>query len=492
MKKGQFIVTIASAALVSAGVSVGTLHYNSKPEKTITETSSNSLKPQNVTFNRLQKAQITNSVDLIEAANKSIDGVVHISNFQRPNHSSSRDPFLERFFGHQKPKEQERELVLAGIGSGVIISADGYIATNHHVIKGAEDLEVVLNNNRTYKAKLIGKDPTTDLALLKIQEEELPFIEFANSDDTKVGQWVLAVGNPFNLNSTVTAGIISAKSRNINLLRSRENLAIESFIQTDAAVNPGNSGGALVDANGQLIGINTAIASPTGAFAGYSFAVPSVIVEKVTSDLKEFGTVQRALIGVSIRDVDANLSQEKELQVEQGVYIAGVNASGAAAKGGLKTGDVIVKADGKPIENTAQLQEYLGRFRPGDEVSVTFLRDNISKDTQLVLRNKIGNTDIVKKEDRALIDVYGAEMQQLTNEEIQKMRIQNGVRVVKVGKGKFAGSGMVDGFIITKIERRRVNSPSDIQAILGNHAGGGVMVEGLYPDGTQAYFAFGW
>ena len=494
MRKKHFLLSILTAAFVSAAVSVWVVRYTSDNQQDVEYKSFAELENNSTVhlskFNGYQVA-VPQGLDLTKAAAKSLEGVVLISNFQQVSSRSKRDPFLEQFFGgSQHPNGGDATLQLVGIGSGVIISPDGYISTNNHVIEGASKLEVTLDNNRKYTATLVGKDPTTDLALLKIEEKSLKFISFGSSDDTKVGEWVLAVGHPYNLGATVTAGIVSAKARSIGILR-QNNLAIESFIQTDAAVNPGNSGGALVNIKGELIGINSAIASPTGSFAGYSFAVPSAIVKKVMDDLKEFGTVQRALLGVSIQDVSADMVKAKNLDVERGVYISATNTTGAAAEAGLQIGDVVIMVDGRSVDNASQLQEYLGRFRPGDKVNITFKRGKEIKTITVTLKNKVGSTDIVKKSDQAIVSSFGADLQPLSKSELASLGIRNGVRVVRVGNGKFAHSGMSDGFIITRIAKTGVTSPRDISSILSGYSGG-ILIEGTYPDGTEAYYGFGW
>ena len=490
MKKSNLLLTGLLAALVGGGSSyLVNKSFQAQELKNQEYESFGDLKPLNTNFNGVNNQ--VGSIDFSDVASQSIHGVVHISNYQTVGRGKGIDPFLEKFFGGS-PQRNHGSLALVGIGSGVIVSHDGYIATNNHVVDGAEKIEVVLNNNKTYSAKLLGVDPTTDLALLKIEEKDLTYIPFGNSDEAKVGEWVMAVGNPFNLNSTVTAGIISAKSRNINLIRSRERLAIESFIQTDAAVNPGNSGGALINTRGELIGINTAIASPTGAYTGYSFAVPSIIVKKVMDDIKEYGTVQRALLGVSIADVDASLASAKRLTVDQGVYISAVTATGAGGEAGLELGDVIIKVDDRSIDNTAQLQEYLGRFRPGDQVKVTYLRGGKEYATTIKLKNKVGTTEVVKSGDRAVVSIFGSDMQSLTTQELRSKGLTSGIRIVKVG-GKFANFGIPDGFVIVRVEKRRVQNPEDILALLANYPeGSGVLIEGINPNGAQAYFGIGW
>ncbi len=322
----------------------------------------------------------TGNLDFTYAAEKTINAVVHVKTTYNIRQQSS-DPLLEFFFG--RPLQQQ-PLVQQASGSGVIISQDGYIVTNNHVIAKARDIQVVLNDKRTYSATLVGTDPNTDIALLKIEDTNLPWVEFGNSDSLRVGEWVLAIGNPFNLTSTVTAGIVSAKARNINIIDS--DMKIESFIQTDAAVNPGNSGGALVNTHGQLVGINTAIASQTGSYTGYSFAVPITIVNKVVCDLKMYGTVQRGLMGIQIADITDEMKKTLNLTTMQGVYVGNVIQGSAAAKAGLQIGDVIISIDGRSISSTAELQETVGRHRPGDTIQVQYIRKGQTYQTILQLQ----------------------------------------------------------------------------------------------------------
>ena len=323
---------------------------------------------------------VPEGLNFVAAAAAVTPAVVHVmTEYAAPAADQSRmqmDPFLRQFFGDQLEQfhGQQPQGGGQGSGSGVIIAANGYIVTNNHVIDKASKIEVVLDDKRKFDAELVGADPSTDLAVLKVEADNLPSVKYGNSDDVKVGQWVLAVGNPFNLNSTVTAGIISAKGRNINILRREDNMGIESFIQTDAVVNPGNSGGALVNLNGDLIGINSAIASHTGAFEGYAFAIPSSIASKVVDDLLKYKVVQRALLGVQIQEVDAELASEKKLNTLNGVYIQGLSKSSAAAEAGLKAGDIITEINGVAVNTSSQLQEQVARFRPGDKIKVSYMR----------------------------------------------------------------------------------------------------------------------
>lgn len=421
-------------------------------------------------------------LDFVDAAEKTVHAVVHVK--VRSQLNGYESPFYNFLFGKQETTTDPVPIVSAG--SGVIISNDGYIVTNNHVIEGADILEVTLNDKRTLIAKVIGADPTTDIALIKIEGEEFPFIPWGNSSNLKVGEWVLAVGNPFNLASTVTAGIVSAKARSINIFN--KSTAIESFIQTDAAVNPGNSGGALVDTEGRLIGINTAIASPTGSFSGYSFAVPQKIAEKIVNDLLEFGTVQRAFIGISIRDVTSAEAKENGVNSTKGVYVSNVAHGGAAADAGIKTGDVILKVKDVGVNSTPELQEQVGQHRPGDEISVTVMRGGKQKQMMLTLRNIDGKTDMVKAE--KYVELYGAKIKNITNTESAKLRIKGGVQVIELGSGKFMAAGIKDGFIITSVNRQKIYDIQDIQLVFQNIQGG-IYIEGVYPNGISAYYAFG-
>ncbi len=420
--------------------------------------------------------------DLSFAAETSVHAVVHIMVSQKNDYYSS-NPFYEWFFGDRGYHKDETPL-RQGSGSGVIISEDGYIATNNHVIEDADEITVILDDRREFEGKLIGTDPMTDIALIKIEEKGLSFLHFGNSDDLKLGQWVLAVGNPFNLTSTVTAGIVSAKSRNIGINPNR--MGIEAFIQTDAAVNPGNSGGALVNMKGELVGINTAIASRTGSYSGYSFAVPVNIVKKVVADLTEYGEVQRALMGVEISDVTADVAEKYKINKVEGVFVANVN-EGGAKDAGIEPEDVIISIDGVKVNSTAELQEQVGKHRPGDVINVEIKRDNKKKQFNVTLRNKHGDTEIVKKEGNG---VLGAEFEVISDKEKQQLRIRNGLKVTRLDDGKFKDAGIKKGFIITDVNKSPVYEVKDLKYII-NNATGGILIEGIYPDGELAYYVFG-
>lgn len=421
-------------------------------------------------------------IDFTQAVEQSIDAVVHVKTKEFREYAVN--PLYEFFFGDQP---QGEPAPILGFGSGVIISDKGYIVTNNHVIAGSDEILVVLNDKREFNAELMGADPTTDIALLKITGENLVNLKFGDSDALRLGEWVLAIGNPYNLTSTVTAGIVSAKARNINILRTQE-FSIESFIQTDAAVNPGNSGGALINTKGELVGINTAIASRTGAFTGYSFAVPVSIVEKIVKDLIEYGAVQRAILGVTIQDVTAELAQEMNLETVDGVFVNGIRQDGAAEEAGIKKGDVILSIDEVPVNSGAELQEQVSKYRPGEKVKVILRRDGKLKQYDVVLRNLEGSTEIVKKED--MLDVLGASFEPISEKEKRSLGIPSGLKVSSVKPGKFMKVGIEEGFVLTSINKKPVTSVKDIAEILKNTEGG-VIIEGVDPSGSKSYYAFG-
>jgi Do/DeqQ family serine protease len=438
-----------------------------------------------VQFAGNHEASPTNAPDFIKAADVSLNGVVHVKTVVENRRAGGYDPFYDFFFG--SPYRNAPPQKATASGSGVIISEDGYIVTNNHVIANAEKVEVVLNDKREYQAEVIGRDPSTDLALLKVEAKGLPFVYYGNSDNVRVGEWALAVGNPFSLTSTVTAGIISAKGRNINILN--EKFAIESFIQTDAAVNPGNSGGALVNASGELIGINSAIASNTGSYSGYSFAIPVNIVRKVVADLLEFGEVQRAFIGVVLEDLNAELAKKKGIEHIQGVYVSGLNAGGAAESAGIKEGDVILKVQATPVNNVPELQEQIGRYRPGDKVTITVSRGADTKEISVELKNKNGDTKLIKHAD-AVANELGADFTIPNDKEKSRLNIQNGIKVMKIRDGRLRNIGIQEGFIITHIGDKAINSVEDLTSAMKSERRG-LLIEGYYPNGSRAYYGLG-
>jgi serine protease Do len=404
------------------------------------------------------------------------------------------DDFFRFFYGEPQQRNQGRSkpqtFEQVGTGSGVIISSNGYIITNNHVVDQANDIEVTLHNNDVYKAKVIGTDPSTDLALLQIKKDQLPALSFGNSDNVEVGEWVIAVGNPFNLNSTVTAGIVSAKGRNINIIDDKS--AIEAFIQTDAAINPGNSGGALVDLNGNLIGINTAIASPTGTYAGYGFAIPSNIVTKVVEDFMKYGMVQRAYLGVMIRDINGDLKKDDNLKVSEGAYVDSLVENSAAGQAGIRNGDVITKVEGNPILKSADLLEQIGMHRPGDEVHVTVNRNGKEMSYDVTLANQKGSKKLVARDNQDILDALGASFENLDKDKAKQLGIDGGVVVKDVSAGILKNeTGIRDGFIITGINKEKITSVDGLRKAL-THQKGGVMLEGIYENYPgELFFAFG-
>lgn len=442
-------------------------------------------------------------VDLTYAAEKSLPSVVHIlstKNSKVQTVEVENDPFSDffsdpfGFFGNPqgnggKQRRSVRTPKQQGSGSGVIISADGYIVTNNHVVADADELTVTLNDNKEYSARIIGTDKASDLALIKIDGKNLPAITIANSDDIKVGEWVLAVGNPFNLTNTVTAGIVSAKARSLY-----QN-GVESFIQTDAAINPGNSGGALVNTRGELIGINAMLYSQTGSFSGYGFAIPTSIMNKVVADLKQYGTVQRALIGIQGQDVKNYVDAKKDkgedidLGTMEGIYVAKVTEESTAEEAGMKEGDVITAIDGKPVNKMAELQEVLAKKRPGDKVTVTYLRDKKKATKTVTLKNEKGNTQVVKKAD---LDVLGGNFRAITNAQKEQLNIGYGLEVLKVNSGRLKTAGITKGFIIQRVNDNAVKTIDDLQNAVKEASTSKdpvLYIQGVYPTGKKAYFA---
>jgi serine protease Do len=427
-----------------------------------------------------------------DASENTINSVVHVTT-KVVKTTFQRDIFQEFFYG---PGAGGREFKQygSGSGSGVIVSSEGYIVTNNHVIDDASEIEVTLNDNSKYTAKVIGTDPSTDIAVLKIEAKDLSPISLGNSDDLRIGEWVLAVGNPFNLTSTVTAGIVSAKARNINLLSDRAGQAtvpIESFIQTDAAVNPGNSGGALVNTRGELVGINTAIASQTGSYSGYSFAVPVNLVQKVMRDLIDYGVVQRGYLGVQINNINQELKEKENLPNLKGVFLAKVIDDGSADKAGLKDGDVILKIGSKEVNSVAELQEEIGKRRPGDKVTITVRRKNGNEEVKdLVLRNKDGETKLVSKEEVSRNAALGATFRELTEKEKKELNVKNGVKIESLSAGKLKSVGLREGMVITKVNNELITNVEQLTLKL-NNKNSGVLLEVLTESGKRDYVGFG-
>ena len=440
-------------------------------------------------------------VDLTYAAEKALPAVVHIKYVQNSKTKTvevQSDPFGDffsdpfGFFGNPNGGTQRRQVQTPkreATGSGVIISNDGYIVTNNHVVEGADELTVTLNDNREYSARIIGTDKTTDLALIKVSAKDLPTLPIGDSNNLKVGEWVLAVGNPFNLNSTVTAGIVSAKARSLGAN------GVESFIQTDAAINAGNSGGALVNTKGELVGINAMLYSQTGSYSGYGFAIPTNIMNKVVDDLKKYGTVQRAILDIKGSDVHNYIDAQKDkgekidLGTNDGIYIAEVTEGGAGEAAGLQKGDVITNIDGKKVTKMSELQEYLNGKRPGDKVSITYLRNKKSITKSTTLKNAQGNTNVVKPAD---IDVLGGNFREITAEQKQNLNISYGLEVLKVNNGALKEAGINRGFIIQKINDEPIKTLDELQAIVKKASTSKepvLFIQGIYSTGKKAYFA---
>lgn len=438
-------------------------------------------------------------VDLTVAAEKALPCVVHIKYLQnsKVQEVEMQDPFGDMFdpfgfFGRGQGQNQKRKVQTPkkeGAGSGVIISKDGYIVTNNHVVEGADELTVTLSDNREYNARIIGTDKATDLALIKVTASDLPAIVIASSDDIKVGEWVLAVGHPFNLRATVTAGIVSAKARSLGAN------GVEAFIQTDAAINAGNSGGALVNVRGELVGINAMLYSQTGSFTGYGFAIPTTIMNKVVADLKEYGTVQRGLLGIQGQDVRSYLDQQKAQQKEvdlgtnEGIYIAKVVDESAAEDAGLEEGDVITAIDGQKVTKMAELQEVLATKRPGDKVKVSYLHKKSKKTADVTLKNEQGNTKVVKDAD---LDVLGAQIREVNEKEKEEFGIKYGLKITKVNNGKFKEHGVPAGFILQNVNDEAMKTVDDLNEAVkaANKSKDPVlMLKGIYPSGKKGYFA---
>lgn len=418
--------------------------------------------------------------DFTEAAEKSVHAVVHVtSKYNLESDYYSRNPILELLYGNSYERKPS-----VSFGSGVIISEDGYIVTNNHVVDDSDEIKVVLNDKRTYTAKLVGTDPSTDLALLKVEGKKLPFINMGNSDDLKVGEWVLAVGNPFNLTSTVTAGIVSAKARDINILR--DQTAIESFIQTDAAVNQGNSGGALVNMFGELVGINSAILSPSGAYSGYSFAIPINLVKKIVADFIKYGEVQRAVLGVTIKDVNDELAREYNLDKIEGVFIDKVSDNGAAKDAGVKNGDIITQINDVKINSGAELTEQIGKYRPGELVYVTIKRNNKKKQFEVVLRNKQGNTKIVKTNE--FYSVLGASFKDIDSRDKRRWGISSGVIISDLKNGVLKDAGLKEDYIILSVDGKEVDDLTEFnEALKAAGMGNAIEIEVTYPGSRYIY-----
>ncbi len=429
-------------------------------------------------------------IDFSPAADAATPATVHIktkatrtvsNNLPRNNPFGDLFPDLDDFFG-----DKYRSIPQMASGSGAVISEDGYIVTNNHVVDGADDITVTLNNKKSFKAKLVASDPSSDLAVIKIEAKNLPFLLYGNSDEVKVGQWVLAVGYPLTLETTVTAGIVSAKGRTLDINRRQSDNPVESFIQTDAAVNPGNSGGPLISTDGKLIGINSAIASPTGAYAGYSFTIPVNIVKKIVSDLIKFGTVQRAYLGIEYPKDNLSDDEKKQngIKDDGGVYVMVVREGGAALAAGIRKGDVITKINGTPIVSGADLIGQIATYRPGDKITLTYQRDGKEYTTAILLKNKSGSTDVVKN---SVLDKLGAELEGLNKDDAKELGIKGGVIVKSIStRGLLSKVRIQEGYVIIKANNKEISNVEDLRKVLETSTGS-VKLEGIYPGYEGVY-----
>ena len=489
LKNSVLVLGLAALSVVASATTVHVLARQAQPSSSVLADGTNYTGSDAPNYG-FQNAALTprtvgSAPDLVPAAESSVKAVVHIKvqQAQQQEQRQMLDPF-EFFFGGD-PRSQARQARIA-FGSGVIISQDGYIMTNNHVVAGSEEITVTLNDNRTFKAKLIGRDPGSDIALIKIEGKDLPTIPFGDSDKLRLGEWVLAVGNPFNLTSTVTAGIVSAKSR--STAAAGDQLEVSAFIQTDAAVNSGNSGGALVNAAGELIGINTMIYSQTGNYAGYSFAVPINIAAKVVSDIKKFGSVQRGLLGVAGQDVSAELVQKEGLKVNEGFYVADFAEISAALAAGIEKGDVIVAIEGSRITSFGQLQEQISRFRPGDTIAVTVNRKGTEKTFKVTLRNKEGGSKILKSSTQNGDARLGATLKELGANERRAYGLSYGLIVENLRAGALKNAGVQEGFILLTANNAPLRSIADlnkvIQAVsqLSGRGRSALILRGFYPQ----------
>ena len=423
--------------------------------------------------------------DFTYAAESAVDAVVYVKVTSTQTIQQGPGSIFDYFFGFpQGGAPQQRERV--GSGSGVIIREDGYIVTNNHVIDGATKIEVTLNNNKTYPATLVGTDPATDIALLKVEAAGLPVIPFGDSDKLRLGEWVIAIGSPYDLRSTITAGIVSAKGRSMPNYTGE--FKIESFIQTDAAVNPGNSGGALVDKAGNLVGINTAIYSQTGSYAGYSFAVPVNIVKKIAYDLMDFGSVKRAVLGITMAPIDDKIAEELKLSSRNGVYISEVSKGGAADKAGVKAGDILIAIDSIKVTSAPSVQETVSRFSPGDEAVLTVIRDGKEKMIPVVFKGVSQENGTVT--DDGSVAFYGSSIKSADEKTLAKFGLKNGVEIVELGPGKLMEAGATEGFIILYVNDHPVKTPQDVIDIV-KKSKRTVFIEGVTPSGRTGYFGFG-
>ena len=474
MKKGIFIVILS--ALVGGLTAFAVVKNTDTSEKmTVVSTDGSQYRTVNLS--------LSDYPDFTYAAESAVDAVVYVKVVAKDVVTRIPNSIFDFFFGYGGTP-QEREKV--GSGSGVIIRPDGYIVTNNHVVEGTTEIQVTLNNNKTYDAKLIGTDPATDVAIIKIEADGLPVIPFGDSDKLRLGEWVLAIGSPYDLRSTITAGIVSAKGRTMPNYDGE--FKIESFIQTDAAVNPGNSGGALVDKKGNLVGVNTAIISQTGSYTGYSFAIPSNMVRKVAEDLIDFGSVKRAVLGVTMTPVTDKIVEELKLSSFDGVYITEVLKGSAADQAGIKSGDVLVAIDSVKVRNAAAVQEAVNSYRPGDKVEMTVIRDGKEKTVNVEFKSTMVDNGSVDED--GAVAFYGARIKEADQEKLSRLGLDRGVEIVSVGPGKIMDAGVSEGFVILYVNDQPVSTPKDVMNIV-KKTKRAVFIEGVTSYGKPSYFGFG-
>ena len=484
-----------SMMLMLAGLLMAASCGNQTPNKDENATQNEQQQPvsqieqvQQAPVQRVAFVPAESTPDFVNAAERSVDAVVHIMTKVVRQSNTYEDFFgalLGQIYGYPG---QTRNNTMVAYGSGVVLTPDGYIVTNNHVVEGADEVEVTFNNKVKKTATIIGTDPTTDLALIKVDASDLEYLTFGDSDNVRIGEWVLAVGNPFNLTSTVTAGIVSAKARNLSILG--EGTEVESFIQTDAAVNPGNSGGALVNTKGELVGINAAIASHTGSYEGYSFAIPSNIVRKVVDDLLLYGETQRGYLGIRYAELTEELAEKEGLENIEGVYVAEVTEGGAAKLAGLRNGDVITAINGKKVNTGTQMIESIRQYRPGDKLDVEVNRGGHHQHYELTLLNEAGNVDVVKKGDSFYNSEFGLMLQPISQNDMSRLGIKNGLKIVEIRQGRFMNSGVPVDFVITKVNGYDVNSKTELDNALKSKRSRRTTIEGVYPNGMMGTFYY--
>ena len=488
MRKVSMTLMLAGLLMAASCANSSQNAENSENKNEMQEPATEIEQAQQSKVQRVAFVPTESTPDFVDAAERSVDAVVHIMTKVVRQSTTYNDFFgalLGQLYGYPG---QTRNNTMVAYGSGVVLTPDGYIVTNNHVVEGADEVEVTFNNKVKKTATIIGTDPTTDLALIKVDATDLEYLTFGDSDNVRIGEWVLAVGNPFNLTSTVTAGIVSAKARNLSILG--EGTSVESFIQTDAAVNPGNSGGALVNTKGELVGINAAIASHTGSYEGYSFAIPSNIVRKVVDDLLLYGETQRGYLGIYPAELTQEIAEKEGLENIEGVYVADVTEGGAAKVAGVQKGDVVTSINGKKVNTVTQLMETVRQYRPGDNVNLEVNRNGRHHNYELTLLNEAGNVDVVKKGDSFYNSEFGLMLQPINQNDMSRLNVKAGLKIVEIRQGRFMNSGVPVDFVITKVNGYAVNNKTDLENALKNSRSRRTTIEGVYPNGMMGTFFY--